>query len=180
MLSLCLLRLLKLRFQLFHSPDQTFSVLEATRHPRSTVQPNHTPVQHDILNDMPRQRSKLGRRPAPLRELHSLLEAGPDLVAKHAGHGRLEGSRRDGDDADAVPRQVPRHGEGHGRHGALGGRVRHLAHLPVEGGGGRDHDHHAVLLVARGGDGGRGLRQLREELAHEVDGPAQVDAEDEV
>lgn len=129
---------------------------------------------------MPCERRELRRRAAPLGKLHSLLEAGPDLVAKHAGHGRLEGARRDGDDADAVPRQVPRHGEGHGRHSTLGGRVRHLAHLPVEGGGGRDHDHDAVLLVARGGDGGRGLRQLREELPHEVDRAAEVDAEDEV
>lgn len=156
------------------------SVSEATRHSRSSVQPDHTAVEHDILNDMPRQRRKLGRRPAPLGKLHRLLQARPDLVAQHTGHGRLEGAWRDGDDADAVPRQVPGHGEGHGRHGALGGRVRHLAHLAVEGGRRRNHHHHAVLLVARGGDGGRGLRQLREELAHEVDRAAQVDAEDEV
>lgn len=129
---------------------------------------------------MPRERRELRRRPAALGKLHSLLEAGPDLVAEHAGHGRLEGARRDGDDADAVSRQVPRHGERHGRHGALGCGIRHLAHLPVEGGGGRDHDHDAVLLVARGRDGGRGLGQLREELPHQVDRAAEVDAEDEV
>ena len=135
---------------------------------------------------MAHQRRELGARPAPFGEFHGLLQARARLLAHQAGHGRLEGPRRDGDHPHPEPREVPRQRQRHGRHGPLGRRVGRLAHLPVEGRR-RGHHHHdaalavvvtvAVVAVTRGGGG---LHEVWEELPDDVQGAAEVDIQDEV
>lgn len=102
---------------------------------------------------MSRQRCKLLGLASPPGKLHGLLQALADLVGHHARHPTLEERRGYRNYADTVPGQVPRHGQRHGRHRALGGRVRDLALLAVEGGGRGDHDDDAALPVRLAGLG---------------------------
>lgn len=154
--------------------------LQPRRHPRSAIQPNHTSIEHDILHRSPRQLRKLDRRARSLRKLHRTLKALAHIVGRCARHGRLEHARRNRYDADAEARQVSRHGQRHAGHGAFRGGIGGLTHLPVEGGGRRDHDDDAVLGVTFGSEhGGRG-GEVWEELANQVEFPAEVDGEHKV
>jgi hypothetical protein len=69
---------------------------------------------------------------APLGEDELALEAAHGLRGHARDHGRLEGRRRDGHDAHAVPREVARERERHARERALRRRVRGLPRLALE------------------------------------------------
>ena len=69
------------------------------------------------------------------------------LLGQRLHHGRKEEPGRNGVDADGEHGQLARQRQRHGGDGALGGRVRGLAHLALKGGHGGHVENHAALAI---------------------------------
>lgn len=123
------------------------------------------------------QTSKLLRQTPSLRKHKSFLQRLANLGAHRSRHVGLKHGWRDAVDADPKPRQVSRHGQRHGRDGALARGVADLPVLAVKGTRAADHDDDAALAVFADG---LCLGDVRGGLADEVDGASEVHAENEV
>lgn len=146
-------------------------------HTRSTIQSDYLAVEHLILNDLANKRRKLGRATGSCGEDKGVLEVFANLVRHSARHARLKETGGNGHGADAVAAKISSHGKREGSDGALGGGIRDLAILAVKGGGRGDHDDDAVIAV---GGLALGLDHGRAGLTGEVNGAAQVYANDEI
>lgn len=157
--------------------QRSSQVLLHLGHSRRAVETNHGAVEHLILNNLSGELGKLIRAARPRGEDKGALEVLAHLGRHGAGHARLEEAGGNGVGADAVTAEVAGHGQGERGNGALAGRVRHLAVLAVKGGRGGDHDDDAVVGF---GALALDLDDLLAGLAGEVNGAAEVDAEDKV
>ncbi|KAF4505538.1 hypothetical protein G6O67_007475 [Ophiocordyceps sinensis] len=158
-----------------HASHGQLRILNLARS-RAAIKPDDGPIEHRVLNGLAHHLGKLTRPSGPFGELECRLKAGAHFRRHHARHLALEKARGYRDAANAVAGQVPRHGERHAGDCPLAGRVRELAFLAVERGRARNHDDDAALSVGIGVDFGDFL----DRLAHEVDGAAQVDTQDQV
>ena len=94
------------------------------------------------------------------------------LLRKTGHHRRLKNSRRNGDDANARPRQFASDGQRERNHSALGCSVGRLANLAVVCGDGGGIDNDAALAVRARKLFGNG----RSGQTNHVEGPNQIDA----
>src|SRR6266508_3236719 len=122
----------------------------ARRHADGAVEPDGLAIEHDVLDDMGRQRSILGRAAEAGREGDLLAQRDARGLGQPRQHRCFENARRDRDDADAHFGQIARDGQSHADDAALGGRVGGLTDLAVEGGHRRRIDDHPALAFLIG------------------------------
>src|SRR4051812_15637643 len=143
----------------------------ARRHAQRAIQADHFAVEVAVGHDVAGELGELLRLAQALRERDGLRQRFLHLLGQLLHQRRGEQAGCDGADADAVLREVARHGQGHAHQPALGGAVGLLAHLAVECGNRRGEQHDATLVVVqRRQPGAFGGEQARHVVrAYQVD-----------
>src|SRR6266571_3062820 len=118
-------------------------------HSDSTIQPDHRPIKHLILNNMLCQGRILTWATQARWERHLLSEGNTGWLWQARQQRRIEETRGNRHNSNAVASKFSCDGQCHTYNSTFGGRVRHLPDLPLEGShrGSVDDDSALTLLI---------------------------------
>src|SRR5215510_4637364 len=124
------------------------SMILAWAHTQGAVQTDGLTIEHDILDNMPRQSGVFVGSSQAFGKGHSGAQRLPGRLWQASDHGSIEDTGRDGHNANTVGGELAGKRQGHTSDSGFGSRVGRLANLAFKGGDRRSVDDNPTLALS--------------------------------